>query len=126
MKRPTGITVLTALFGISGLLNLLAGAAMILMGTTIPGMKPIMAATVVGGIIAFFGVLDLIVAYGTWEMYKWARTLGIILGVLSLISFPVGTIIGLVILYYLTLHDETVAVFKVQDLKNQEEVFEFE
>ena len=126
MKRPTGITVLTALFGVSGLLNLLSGAAMLLMGATIPGMNPFMAATVVGGVFAFFGILDLIVAYGTWEMYKWARTAGIVLGVLSLLSFPVGTIIGLVILYYLTLHDETVAVFKVQDLKNQEEVFEFE
>jgi hypothetical protein len=126
MKRPTGITVVTTLFGISGLLNLLAGAAMLLMGTTIPGMKPIMAATVVGGVIVLFGLLDLVVAYGTWEMYKWARTAGIVLGVLSLLSFPIGTIIGLVILYYLTLHDETVAVFKVQDLKNENEIFEFE
>lgn len=58
-------------------------------------------ATFLGVILFLFGFLYLMTAYGLWQMtteYRWAWWLALILSIFGLFSFPVGTILSLVIL----------------------------
>lgn len=55
-----------------------------------------------GGIfLALFGVLHLLLAWGLFEKQPWARTLGIVLGLLALIRIPFGTALGIYTLWVL-------------------------
>jgi uncharacterized protein YacL len=56
---------------------------------------PIMAACVM------FGIVLLITAAGLKKHLQWARYLAAVIAILSLIAFPVGTVMGLFILSYL-------------------------
>jgi hypothetical protein len=42
-----------------------------------------------------------VTARGIEEQKNWARWVGILLGLLELVSFPIGTVIGIAILVYL-------------------------
>lgn len=57
---------------------------------------------VVALVLVAFGVIYLLTAKGVKEKKNWAKILGIIVGVLSLFSFPIGTILGIFILIGLT------------------------
>ncbi len=46
-------------------------------------------------IMVIFGIITLIVGIGLWRMRYWAWIPAIILSILMLFSFPVGTIIGI-------------------------------
>lgn len=55
-----------------------------------------------GGIfLGLFGVLHLLLAWGLFEKQPWARTLGIVLGLLALIRIPFGTALGVYTLWVL-------------------------
>ena len=54
-----------------------------------------------GIFLGFFGVLHLILAWGLFERQHWARTLGIVLGILALIRPPFGTVLGIYTLWVL-------------------------
>lgn len=54
-----------------------------------------------GAIAIIFGIFYIVVGWGLWTMKSWARIVAIILAVISLLSFPVGTIIGIIVLWYL-------------------------
>ncbi len=47
------------------------------------------------GIIAVSMILTIAAVYGSWTRKSWARGLGIVLCVLMLFNFPLGTIIGI-------------------------------
>jgi type II secretory pathway pseudopilin PulG/uncharacterized membrane protein (DUF2068 family) len=47
------------------------------------------------------GTVQLIAGMGLWSMRPWGRTFQIVLSSIGLISFPIGTLIGGLILYYL-------------------------
>ncbi len=51
-------------------------------------------ATVVAVILLALAAFDVIVGIGLWTHKPWARILTIIYSVLSLFSFPIGTLIG--------------------------------
>jgi zinc ribbon protein len=55
----------------------------------------------VGGLLAFFGVLHLLLAWGLFERQPWARMLGLVLGVLALLRPPLGTALGIYTLWVL-------------------------
>src|SRR4051812_23619144 len=92
------LKILGGLYAGSGAVVLLAGA---LLGTVL-GAAAAASAGVALGIVAivaatFIGVLalpSLICGWGLLNYKPWARTLGIILSALQLVSFPVGTAIG--------------------------------
>lgn len=48
-----------------------------------------------------FTVLYAAVGYGLLKLQSWARIAAIVLGILSLCSFPIGTILGGVVLYFM-------------------------
>lgn len=102
--RPTGVTILAALAFVQGVIILLVGAAAITVGGTLPGLGALP-----GGILAAFGGLFIVIGlvyflagWGLLEGENWAWILSIVLAVLGLFAFPIGTIISIAILYYLT------------------------
>lgn len=81
----------------------------------ISGVIWLAAAFIFAALLAFFvglfaicfavflllAVFYFIGAWGLWTLQPWARTLAIILAILSLFDVPIGTIIGIIILIYL-------------------------
>jgi hypothetical protein len=58
--------------------------------------------TAIGLLFAALGVPGLLAGYGLLTKKPWARVLAIVVGILSLVNFPVGTAIGLYTLWVLT------------------------
>jgi hypothetical protein len=58
--------------------------------------------TAVGLLMAALGLPGLLAGYGLLTRKPWARVLAIVVGILSLVNFPVGTAIGLYTLWVLT------------------------
>jgi hypothetical protein len=54
-----------------------------------------------GVVLAMFGVLHLVLAWGLFERESWARMLGLALGFLALLRFPLGTALGIYTLWVL-------------------------
>lgn len=54
-----------------------------------------------GIFLALFGVLHLVLAWGLFERQPWARTLGVVIGFLALLRFPLGTALGIYTLWVL-------------------------
>jgi hypothetical protein len=52
-------------------------------------------------ILGLFGVAHLVLAWGLFERQPWARFFGIVLGILALVRFPLGTILGIYTLWVL-------------------------
>ena len=51
--------------------------------------------------LALFGVVHLLLAWGLFEREPWARILGIVIGFLALLRFPLGTALGIYTLWVL-------------------------
>ena len=67
-------------------------------------------AVIVGGISALLSFPGVIAGIGLLNTKPWARVLTIILGILNLPGFPVGTLLGVYSLYVM-LDDETSTLF---------------
>ena len=63
-----------------------------------------------GGVVAGISVPGIITGIGLLANKTWARILAIILGILNLPAFPVGTVLGAYTLYVM-LDSETSALF---------------
>ena len=55
----------------------------------------------VGIFLGLFGVLHLVLAWGLFERAPWARMLGLVIGFLALLRFPLGTALGIYTLWVL-------------------------
>ena len=112
--RPEGITLLAALFWILAILALVG--SLFMMGTKdaiieIMEDQPEVTEEIIdlvdsvllwAGIIIFIlAIFYIITGWGLWTLKSWARIAAIVLAVISLLSFPIGTIIGIVVLWYL-------------------------
>ena len=51
--------------------------------------------------LGVFGVVHLILAWGLYERKQWARPLGLAIGFLALLRFPLGTALGIYTLWVL-------------------------
>lgn len=54
-----------------------------------------------GVFLGIFGVLHLVLAWGLFEREPWARMLGLVIGFLALLRFPLGTALGIYTLWVL-------------------------
>jgi len=119
--RSDGLTFISLYHFFAGLLNLLAMCGIL----TIPATMGIAAiATVqndpntaaITGIIGFLGLIcsgvfvllavaNVAVGWGLWKLRPWARTGALALAVLRLLNFPLGTLIGALIIWYLLRED---------------------
>lgn len=54
-----------------------------------------------GMMLAFFGVIHLLLAWGLYERQQWARVLGLVIGFLALLRIPLGTALGIYTIWVL-------------------------
>jgi hypothetical protein len=50
--------------------------------------------TALGGLILILSLPDILVGIGLLERRSWARILGIVLSLIGLLNFPIGTVVG--------------------------------
>jgi hypothetical protein len=62
--------------------------------------------------IFFYGIAYGVVGWGLWGLKEWARSAAIVLAVLQLLLVPLGTILGIIILFYLGRNAEAKAAFR--------------
>ena len=110
MRRPDGVTVIAIYHFVIAIPSLLGACAILVFA-----IPPVLfSGDSVSGIFwALFGlgfallatagggVLSLIAGWGLLALKEWARWLVIVLAILSLVAFPIGTVIGGFIIWYL-------------------------
>ena len=101
---------LHVVFGLLGLLLTLVVGGGVMLGSLFAGsLRDSAIVGIAGGFAAVLlggmAVCQLILGYGLLSKKPWARILGIILGVLSLIRFPWGTALGIYTLWVLLSKD---------------------
>lgn len=97
-------------FGCFGLLLALTVGGGMMLGSMFAGsMRDSALVGILGGFTTIFlgglAALQLILGWGLLTRKQWARILGIILGVISLIRFPLGTLLGIYTLWVLLSKD---------------------
>jgi hypothetical protein len=119
MQRPTGITILAALYGLGGVVSVLFGLALGVFSASsgfefsdelgiFAEFGPLLAAG-----LFFLGLLFVVAARGLWSGRPWARNFALALQVIGILidlgfapftggSTAFGIIIGLAVIYYLT------------------------
>lgn len=103
IERPVGVTVIA-------ILQILASLGTIAAGFFIGAIIPVFGGAF-GLFIIAIGVITLLIAIALFTGRNWARLLNIVFAVIDLINFPIGTIIGIIFLIYLT-RPRVVAYFK--------------
>ncbi len=103
IKRPTGVTILGVIQIILSLVDLYVGLLLAaFLSLFIPG---------IGIIVLIISLVPLFFAIAFMTGRNWGRILMMIGAVLELFNIPIGTIIGIIILWYLT-RPGVVAYFK--------------
>ena len=119
-SRADGITLLAIYHFFLGGLFLLGmfGVSLPAMITALVGIfedPGVFIATFILGAIAmvmmFFVIFFLAIGYGLWHCKQWARIASMVVAVLSLFGFPIGTFIGGFTIWYL-IQPEVVAQFE--------------
>ncbi|MCE5257431.1 MAG: hypothetical protein LLG44_00030 [Chloroflexi bacterium] len=117
VKRPDGVTVIAVVQFILGGLGIVALAVMLIVGVVMAaasanaGWLSLLALFMGGLLIAACSVLAIAAGVGLLQLRNWARWVTIILAILCLAGFPVGTVIGALIIWYL-LQDGVAALFE--------------
>jgi hypothetical protein len=104
------VTILGWLYVVGHAIFLVIGAFVFLL---LVGLAPVtgepepmwilgLVGTTVGLLMAALGLPGLLAGYGLLTRKPWARVLAIVVGLLSLVNFPIGTVIGLYTLWVLT------------------------
>jgi hypothetical protein len=132
MKRPDGVTAIAVWFFVDALLMLFFAClltAIPLSGVLNEINDPIgefwAVFSLTCGVIFILlsGILSVLAGWGLLRLKEWARWLAIILGIFSLFAFPIGTVIGALIIWYLLKEDVREAFVVVEmDLLGEEEV----
>lgn len=118
--RPDNVTLIAIYYFVVGGLGLFGALAIVLLAI-VPvvlvvqdpvGLNVSLAALGLGMITAgAFGIASVVVGFGLLRLRSWARWAAIVLAILGLCGFPIGTVIGALILIYL-LGDEARLVFE--------------
>jgi len=96
IKHEASIRSIGTLYYIGGAFMLLGGIGMaITVDPTEPLLRPL------GIFYLVMGTISVVVAWGVRRLRKWAAGASIVLSGLSLLGFPMGTLIGAYILYLL-------------------------
>ena len=119
-RRSDGITLVAVYHFLVAVLFLL-GTLIMAIPTVVLGIIALanepdvrIGFVVVGMIAALLLILALVnlaVGYGLWQLQTWGRSAAIVLAIVGLLFFPIGTIFGALILWYL-LQPEVAASFE--------------
>jgi hypothetical protein len=85
-------------------LPLLVGAAAASDGSPDGGVATMitgLVALLIGGVFGLIGLANLVVGWGLWQRKEWARVAAMGLAIVRLLNVPFGTIIGVLIIWYL-------------------------
>ncbi|MCO6453207.1 MAG: hypothetical protein J5I90_20670 [Caldilineales bacterium] len=112
-NRTDGISIIAIYFFLSGFLSLMSLCGLMFLGYGIffnvddTGSQALALVGLSCGLVIVLaaGLASLIVGYGVWNMRSWARWAAIVLAVLALPGFPIGTVIGILIIWYLLKDD---------------------
>jgi len=115
------LQILALLYIVLGIVELLASITILFflggIGVFTGEPNAVLVLTLVGSFIAFVAFITsvpgIIGGFGLLKKRSWARMLLIIVGILSLPNFPLGTILGIYTLWVL-FNDETVRLVKAQ------------
>jgi len=102
--------------GILGILSALCVGGIIAGGGLLSQEQEAIAATsivaiVLGGLLLLISIPNIIVGVGLVKFKSWARILAIIIGILNLFNFPIGTALGIYTLVIM-FNSETPPVFE--------------
>lgn len=106
MKRPDGVFVIAAYEFICGFLSLCVGYIALWIAalggaTSSQPWWPIFFWGLVGVGSLVLGAIAVLTGIGLLRMRQWARWVAVALALLALPAFPIGTVIGIVIIWYL-------------------------
>ena len=112
------VTILSWIYIIFGVLGILGGFGLLFVmlgaGALAHDRQALLATGIIGfviaGVLVVLSLPSLLAGWGLTKRREWARILAIILGVIHLLAFPVGTAIGAYTLWAL-LNDQTKALF---------------
>lgn len=114
MRRPEGVTAIAVWYFIEAAFLLLGACALIaiLFGILAaigndPDAQFWTSFGMLCGVVflVVIGIAVVIAGWGLLSMKQWARWLALILAIISLFGFPIGTVIGAVIIWYLLKED---------------------
>lgn len=117
--RPDGVTLTAIWFLVGAVFALLGTAAMLLFAfpavldeptSGIDRYLPVAALSFALFVIVILGLADLVAAIGLLRLRPWGRILAFVLSAMGLLAFPVGTVVGALIIWYL-LTDEAKQAF---------------
>jgi len=118
-KRSDGVAIIAiyqfivgflSLLGICGLLSipLIVGVSTAAARAEGGAIATAIVSTVmilVAGVLLLVAAANLIIGWGLWKQREWGRIGGLVLAVLGLLKFPIGTVIGALIIWYLLRED---------------------
>ncbi len=124
--KPLGVKVVGYLFIILGVLAVLSGLLIFVGGSFLSSIvtetganEAAVGAGIFGAIagfagiiVLFIGAIQIFVGKSVLELKGWARIVATIFAVISLIGIPIGTIFGIITLYFLWVDKDTKAVFE--------------
>jgi hypothetical protein len=124
MKRPGGVTAIAIWYLVTGAMALLSFCALV--GAPAVGFMSDLfdeaglfwlgsLGLCFGIFFLLDGVLSLAAGWGMLKLQEWGRLLGIFLAIFTLFAFPVGTVIGAVILWYLFQREAKAAFGSIMD-----------
>lgn len=109
-QRSDGVTLLAGYhFMLAGIL--LLGTVVLMIPTMITAIVGItsdpealigtLILAILAGVCMILCLLMVVVGYGLWTQRQWGRAAALALAFVSLIAFPIGTVIGALTLWYL-------------------------
>lgn len=119
-SRPDGVTLTAVWFIVGAVFGLLGAAAILIFALpavlrdTSGSDQYFAVAGVTFGLLMILALvgLDIAAAVGLFRLRPWGRMLAIVLAALGLIWFPIGTAVGVLIIWYM-LNDEAKQAFAI-------------
>lgn len=86
--------------GAAVLFMIIAGSGLI-WGDEIAARVTTLVGLVIGGVLVLMSVPGIIAGIGLIQFQSWARIFALVLGLLNLLAFPVGTLLGIYTIFVL-------------------------
>jgi hypothetical protein len=99
LVRPATTAMLSMLFGLWSGIMVITGGLMVL-GESYFGLSGWLVMGM-GSIVFFMGLFGFLVAWGLWNQMGWARWTAALCAGIGLIGIPIGTVLSLLVLWYL-------------------------
>lgn len=101
VRRPAAVAALALLGAVCGGAGIVSGAQLLVGRGFIGPLPPSAADAYVGAIVLLVGIASLVFALGAWTMKPWARRLGIVSAIATIV---------MVIPAVLSLQDDTIVI----------------